>query len=67
VQVAAPTPQAAGRLFAVGPDVAKFLAVVAMRLSTLDVEVNLRPTVSRQVCLEVGPLLGQMTDFNFFE
>jgi hypothetical protein len=28
---AAPTPQAAGRLFAVGPDLAKILAVVALR------------------------------------
>jgi hypothetical protein len=30
MQVAATTPQAAGRLFAIGPDVAKFLAVVAL-------------------------------------
>jgi hypothetical protein len=30
MHVAAPTPQTAGRLFAVGPDVAKFLAVVAL-------------------------------------
>jgi hypothetical protein len=31
MQVAAPTPQTVGRLFAVGPDVAKFLAFVALR------------------------------------
>jgi hypothetical protein len=30
MQVAAPTPQTARRLFAVGPYVAKFLAVVAL-------------------------------------
>jgi hypothetical protein len=30
MQVAAPTPQAAGRLFTVGPEVAKLLAVKAL-------------------------------------
>jgi hypothetical protein len=30
MQVAAPTPQAAGRLFTFGPDVSKFLAVKAL-------------------------------------
>jgi hypothetical protein len=35
MHVAAPTPQTAGRLFADGPDVAKFLAVVALRKGIL--------------------------------
>jgi hypothetical protein len=35
MQVATPTPQTAGRLLAVGPDVAKFLAVVALRKGVL--------------------------------
>jgi hypothetical protein len=35
MQVATPTPQTAGRLFAVGPDAAKFLAVVALRKGVL--------------------------------
>jgi hypothetical protein len=35
MQVAVPTPQTAGRLFAAVPDVAKFLAVVALRKGVL--------------------------------
>jgi hypothetical protein len=35
MMVAAPITQTAGRLFAVGPDVAKFLAVVALRKGVL--------------------------------
>jgi hypothetical protein len=35
MQVTAPTPKSAGRLLAVGPDVAKLLAVVALRKGVL--------------------------------
>jgi hypothetical protein len=35
MQVAAPAPQAAGRLFTVGPDVAKLLAVKTLGESVL--------------------------------
>jgi hypothetical protein len=80
VQVAAPTPHAAGRLLTIRPDVAKFLAVVALGERVLGfvslyldvsgtvkvkVKVILRLTVCQSGRLGVEPTLGLVTRFCF--